>query len=135
MSSINDPISDLLTRIRNAVSARHRFVDVDRSKFKRSIVILLLEQGYIENYIEKDLPHEGSGVIRIFLKYGPDSAPIINRIDRVSSPGKRTYVDTEEIPLIHGGMGIAIVSTSQGVMTGREARKRKIGGEFVGSVW
>ena len=135
MSSVSDPIADLMTRIRNGMTAKSRYVDVERSKFKKEILHLLKRCGYIDDVIEKDLNGDGRGMMRIFLKYGEGRISVINGIDRISTPGKRKYVVGDEIPLVRGGMGIAIVSTSKGVMTGREARKLNIGGELVGSVW
>jgi len=135
MSAINDPIADLFTRIRNGLKAEHRHIDIDRSKFKIEIVKLLKENGYIENFLAKDTNDHGRGTIRVFLKYGNERFPVIQGIKRVSRPGLHIYVDHKAIPRVFGGMGMAILSTSQGVISGREAHKRKIGGEHVGNVW
>ncbi|MBT3394035.1 MAG: 30S ribosomal protein S8 [Waddliaceae bacterium] len=135
MSAINDPIADLFTRIRNGLKAEHRYIDVDRSKFKVAIVKLLKEQGYIENFITKDLDDNGRGIMRVFLKYASGRLPVIQGIKRVSRPGLHIYADHKNVPRVFGGMGMAIMSTSHGVMSGQEARKRKIGGEHVGNIW
>lgn len=133
MSSTTDPIADLLTRIRNASGAQHRYVDVIWSKLKESIVKILKEQGFIEHYLIKK---EGSkGTMRIFLKYSEGRKPVIQGLKRVSTPGFRRYVNSSRIPKVLGGMGISIVSTSKGVMIGKEAREMNIGGEMLCLVW
>ena len=135
MSSINDPIADLFTRIRNGLMAKLRFVDVPRSKMLKSIVELLVEQGYVEGFIEKDLNDHGRGLMRVFLRYGKGRIPAIQTIKRFSRPGCRQYRGSQEIPRIHGGFGTAIMSTSKGIMVGSKARKEGIGGELLGVVW
>ena len=127
---ITDPIADFLTRIRNAVSAKHRIVEVPASNVKKAITQILFEKGYILNYKFED---EGpQGVIKIALKYHPvTKQPAIMSIQRVSTPGLRKYADSENLPRVMNGLGIAIISTSQGIMTDKEARKLHIGGEVL----
>jgi small subunit ribosomal protein S8 len=130
---ISDPISDMLTRIRNALSARHSKVDVPSSKLKMEIARILKDEGYILNF---KLVEEGiSKTIRIYLKYTPANAPVISRIERVSKPGCRIYVGGSEVPRVLGGLGINILTTSRGVMTGSEARKTGVGGEILCQIW
>lgn len=133
MSATNDPIADLLTRIRNAIKAQHRFVDLRKSRMNLSIVKILKDQGFIDNYLVKD--DETQGTIRVFLKYAEGRLPIINGLKRVSRPGLRRYVGYHSIPLVCGGLGITIVSTSKGLMAGHEAHKIKVGGELICQVW
>ena len=131
--SMTDPIADLLTRIRNGLSADHDSVDVPASRFKTEIARILSEQGYVEGYEVE--PGTVGEVLRVHLKYTEDRAPVITGMERVSRPGRRTYVAAGEIPKVLGGMGTAIVSTSRGVMTGHDARRQGIGGEVVAYVW
>lgn len=131
--TITDPIADLLTRVRNAIAAEHEQVDIPASKFKVEVMRILREQGYVESYsLERGRVGE---VLRVRLKYADDRRPAISGIRRVSRPGRRTYVDADSIPKVLGGMGTAIVSTSSGVMTGHDARRRRVGGEVVAYVW
>ena len=127
---ITDPIADFLTRIRNAVSAKHRIVEVPASNVKKAITQILFEKGYILNYkFEEEGPQ---GTIKIALKYHPvTKQPAIMSIQRVSTPGLRKYADSENLPRVLNGLGIAIISTSQGIMTDKEARKLHIGGEVL----
>ena len=127
---ITDPIADFLTRIRNAVSAKHRIVEVPASNVKKAITQILFEKGYILNYKFED---EGpQGVIKIALKYHPvTKQPAIMSIQRVSTPGLRKYADSENLPRVMNGLGIAIISTSRGIMTDKEARQLHIGGEVL----
>ncbi|MCS6951498.1 MAG: 30S ribosomal protein S8 [Bryobacterales bacterium] len=128
-----DPIADMLTRIRNALKARHPKVDVPASRLKIEIARILKDEGYILNY---KLTEEGARkLIRIYLKYGPDAQPVISHLERVSRPGCRVYVGRREIPKVLGGMGINILTTPQGVMTGRQARKAGVGGEVLCQIW
>jgi small subunit ribosomal protein S8 len=130
---VSDPIADMLTRIRNAMQARHAKVDVPGSKLKLEIARILREEGYILNY---KLAEEGSKkVIKIYLKYNPNNAPVISHIERISKPGCRVYVAAREIPRVLGGMGINILTTPRGVMTGRAARKEGVGGELLCNVY
>lgn len=132
--SLSDPVADFLTRIRNSTRAEHRYVDVSWSKLKQNLADILKSQGFIENFlVNQETPSRG--VIRIFLKYTPTRKPVIQGLKRVSKPGLRRYVGHEDIPQFHGGMGLSIVSTSQGLLPGNEARKRKIGGELVCLIW
>lgn len=129
----SDPISDMLTRIRNAQSVRHSKVDVPASKLKADIARILKEEGYILNYKIAD---EGSRkTIKIYLKYNTSNQPVISRLERVSKPGCRVYVGSKDIPKVLGGLGVNILTTPQGVMTGRQARKANIGGELLCQVW
>lgn len=132
--AVSDPIADFLTRIRNAIKAQHRYVDVDWSKLKVNIAEILKSQGFIENFLVK-LETQQRGMIRLFLKYSDGRKPVIQGIKRVSKPGLRRYVGHQDIPRFYGGLGLSILSTSQGVMAGLEASKRNIGGELLCLVW
>ena len=128
-----DPIADMLTRVRNALIARHAKVDVPASKLENEIARILREEGYILNY---KLTEEGSKkFIRLYLKYMPSNLPVISRIERVSRPGCRVYVGSKDIPRILGGLGINILTTPKGVMTGNTARKEGVGGEVLCQIW
>lgn len=130
---ITDPIADMLTRIRNASSAKHDTVDIPASKMKKSIAEILLQEGYIKNY---QLIDDGTqGIIRVALKYGPGREKVFSGLRRVSKPGLRVYAGASEIPQVLRGLGIAIISTSKGVMTDRAARKEHVGGEVLAFVW
>ena len=133
--TMSDPIADMLTRIRNANTAKHDSVDVPSSKMKLSIAKILLDEGYIKNYeIVKD--ERGFDVIRIELKYGKDkNEKIITGIKRISKPGLRVYASKDELPRVLGGLGIAIISTNNGVVTDKEARRLGVGGEVLAFVW
>ncbi len=127
---MTDPIADLLTRIRNGIGARHKVVDCPASNIKKSIVKILFEKGYILNYKFEDEGPQGN--IKIALKYNSETKqPAIRAIQRVSRPGLRKYVGHDELPRILNGLGIAVISTSQGVMTDKEARQKSIGGEVI----
>jgi len=126
---MTDPIADFLTRIRNAQQAGHRRVDILASKLKRAITKILLDKGYIQNYL--DIDDNKQGLIRIFLKYDHYGQPVIKKITRVSKPGLRKYSKSDEVPRVLNGLGIAVVTTSQGVMTDKEARKLNVGGEVL----
>ncbi len=130
---MTDPIADYLTRIRNAQSAGHRRVDIPASKLKRAITQILLDKGYIQNFL--DIDDSKQGLIRVFLKYDHYGQPVIKKIRRISKPGLRKYVDFESIPRVLNGFGIAIMTTSKGVMTDKEARKLKVGGEVICHVY
>ncbi len=129
----SDPIADLLTRIRNASRAEHEKVDIPASKLKVKITELLKEEGFIKNYRLIEDPKQG--VLRVYLKYGAGNEKMISGLVRVSRPGRRVYVGKDEIPSILGGMGVAILSTSRGVMTDRESRRQQLGGEVLAYVW
>jgi small subunit ribosomal protein S8 len=130
---ITDPVADMLTRIRNANAAKHETVDIPASNLKRSIADILLEEGYIKNI--QHIADKGQGVIRLTLKYLPANEKAITGLRRVSKPGLRVYVGSEEIPQVLRGLGIAIISTSKGLMTGKKARSAHIGGEVLAFVW
>ena len=130
---VNDPISDYLTRVRNAIAAQHAEVEVPASRLKKEMTRILAEQGYISEYVLE--PTRVGEAIRIKLKYTNGRRTVISGLKRVSRPGRRRYVTHEEIPRVLGGMGTAILSTSVGVMTGHEARHRGVGGEVVAYVW
>jgi len=130
---ITDPIADMLTRIRNANSAKHEIVDIPASNMKKAIAQILLDEGYIASY--KVIEDDKQGVIRVTLKYGENKAQVITGLRRVSKPGLRIYSNVEDMPKVMKGLGIAIVSTSKGIMTDREARKLNVGGEVLAFVW
>ena len=130
---VTDPIADFLTGVRNAIRARHRKVDVPATKIKTEIARVLLRERYINNF--KVIEDSRQGVLRLYLKYTADDQSVISGIKRVSTPGRRQYVRRDRIPRILGGLGTAIVSTSRGLMTDREAREAGLGGEFVCQVW
>jgi|SRR5690554_340963 len=132
MSAITDPVADFLTRIRNAQMAHHRHVDIPASKLKRAMTQILLDKGYIRNYLNVDDGKQG--LIRIYMKYDAKGEPAIQSLTRVSRPGLRKYVGSDAIPRVKNGLGIAILSTSQGVLTDKEARKINIGGEVLAYV-
>lgn len=131
--SMTDPIADMLTRIRNAAHARHRRVDVPASKVKTAIAKILADEGYVQAVRQVEVLPQGK--IRIFLKYSENEGSAIQGIQRISKPGRRVYVSRETLPRVMGGYGIAILSTSQGLMTGVNARQKGIGGEVVCQVW
>lgn len=130
---ITDTIADLLTRIRNANSAKHDTVDVPASNMKKAITQILLDEGYIKSF--QVIDDNKQGIIRITLKYGPNKSQIITGLRRVSKPGLRIYANCEDMPKVMKGLGIAIVSTSKGIMTDRQARKEHVGGEILAFVW
>ncbi|KRN03127.1 30S ribosomal protein S8 [Levilactobacillus senmaizukei DSM 21775 = NBRC 103853] len=131
--SMTDPIADFLTRIRNANMVRHESLEVPASKIKRDIAEILKREGFIRNveYIDDDK----QGIIRVFLKYGKDNQRVISGLKRISKPGLRSYVKADSVPKVLNGLGIAIISTSEGVVTDKEARAKKIGGEVLAYVW
>jgi small subunit ribosomal protein S8 len=130
---MTDPIADYLTRIRNANMARHDSVEVPASNMKKSISEILKREGFIRDYEVAD--DNKQGMIKIFLKYGPNGERIISGLRRISKPGLRNYVKAEELPKVLNGLGIAIVSTSAGVITDKEAREKNVGGEVLAYVW
>jgi len=131
--SMTDPISDLLTRIRNALQAKHPSVDVPASRMKVEIVKILKSEGYVEGYDLREDSLQGS--ITIHLKYQPDGRKTITGLERVSRPGRRVYRGKDQIPQVLNGLGITIMSTSQGVMTGQTCRKKGVGGEVLCNIW
>jgi len=130
---LTDPVADMLTRIRNAISARHQKVDIPASKLKLEIARILKEEGYVSNF--KATEEEGHKILRIYLKYANNNEAVISNVNRVSRPGCRVYVRRTEIPRVLGGLGINILTTPRGVMTGRQARKQGVGGELLCEVW
>lgn len=130
---ISDVIADMLTRIRNANDAKHQTVDVPASNMKKSIADILVNEGYIKSY--QVIEDGKQGVIRITLKYGQNKSKVIKGLRRVSKPGLRIYSNCEDMPKVMNGLGIAIVSTSKGIMTDRQARKENVGGEVLAFVW
>ena len=129
----SDPIGDMLTRIRNASRAEHEKVDIPSSKLKVRLAEILKEEGFVKNF--RVLEDSKQGVLRVYLKYGAANEKMISGLVRVSTPGRRVYVTHDTIPSVLGGMGVAVLSTSRGVVTGRTARKERIGGEVLAYVW
>lgn len=132
---MTDPIADMLTRIRNAVRARHPRVDIPMSRFKVEIARILEQEGYISGYKQVAASDDAPEVVRLLLKYGPRGETVISGIDRISRPGRRAYVGRDDVPTVLGGLGTTILTTSQGVMTGRDAAKAGVGGEVLCNVW
>ena len=130
---LTDPVADMLARIRNAANARHQKVDIPASKLKAEIARILKEEGFIANF--KATEEEGHKVLRIYLKYGNNNEAVISNLERVSRPGCRVYVRRSDIPRVLGGMGINILTTPKGVMTGRQARREGLGGELLCEIW
>jgi small subunit ribosomal protein S8 len=131
--SQTDPIGDFLTRIRNGLIADHDEVEMPASTFKAELARILTEQGYVEDFAVE--PARVGRLLRVRLKYTEDRKPVISGLERVSKPGRRRYLNADEVPRVLGGMGTAIVSTSRGVMTGHDARRERVGGELVARVW
>ena len=136
---MTDPIADMLTRIRNAVHAKHTRVDLPASRLKAEIARILQDEGYIHGFKLVDEPGARGGagrqVIRVFLKYGPRGERVISGIERISRPGRRVYFGRDDVPRVLGGLGTSILTTSRGVMSGREAAKAGVGGEVLCNVW
>ena len=128
-----DPIADMLTRIRNANSAKHKEVDVPASNMKRAIAQILLDEGYIASF--EEIKDEKQGMLRVTLKYDENGKRVIAGLKRISKPGLRIYVNKDELPQVLNGLGIALISTSKGIKTDREARKEGLGGEVLAYVW
>ncbi len=131
--AVSDPVADFLTGIRNAIGAKHRKVDVPASRLKAELAKVLLRERLINNF--KIIDDQRQGVLRVYLKYAADETPVITGLRRVSTPGRRVYVTKGRIPKVMGGLGMAILSTSKGVMTDREARAAGLGGELMCHVW
>ena len=133
--SMTDPIADMLTRIRNGIQSRHDRVEMPSSKLKVEVAKILKSEGFISNYkvVQEDGKPQAS--LRVYLKYSEDGEPVIHGIERVSRPGRRVYRGKEEIPQVLGGLGLAIVSTSKGVLSGQEAARQGVGGEVLCQVW
>lgn len=137
---MTDPIADMLTRIRNAVTARHARVEMPASKLKAEVARILQDEGYIAGFKMVETPAARAGtaarqLIRLFLKYGPSGEKAISGLQRVSRPGRRVYASRDEVPAVLGGLGVSILTTSRGVMTGRAAQKAGVGGEILCNVW
>jgi small subunit ribosomal protein S8 len=131
--SMTDPIADMLTRIRNAINRRHASVDIPHSKMKESIARILQDEGFIQRY--ELVPDSRFQVIRVHLKYAEGRRPVLTHLRRLSTPGRRLYAGSAQIPRALGGMGIVIVSTPRGVLTGTRARRENVGGELICEVW
>ena len=132
---MTDPIADMLTRIRNAVHARHPRVDIPASRFKTELAKILEQEGYISGFKVIDAAEATPALLRISLKYGPRGETVISGVERVSRPGRRVYFGRNDVPRVMGGLGTSILTTSQGVMTGRDAMKAGVGGEVLCNVW
>ena len=130
---MTDPIADMLTRIRNGLQARQAKVDVPGSKLKQELARILKEEGYIQNY--KFIDNQHQGVVRVFFRKGAGGEEVIRGLARVSRPGCRIYCNKDEIPKVHGGLGINILSTSRGLMTGKQAERDGVGGEILCNIW
>lgn len=131
--NLTDPVGDFLTRIRNSMRARHQKMDVPASNLKIEIARILKEEGYITNY--KATEEEGRRILRVYLKYGAENEAAIRDLKRISKPGSRVYIGKDEIRRVQGGLGISILTTPKGVMTGRQARRENVGGEVLAHVW
>lgn len=131
--NVVDPVADYLTRIRNAQRAAHRHVDIPASKLKRAMTQILTDKGYVRRFINVDDGNQG--LIRVYLKYEKDGTPVIRSLKRASKPGLRYYAGAGDLPRVRGGLGVALVSTSRGVMTDKEARANNIGGEVLAYVY
>jgi small subunit ribosomal protein S8 len=131
--SLTDPVADFLTRIRNSIRARHQKLDVPASKLKAEIARILKEEGYISNF--KTTEENGRAVLRVYLKYGANNEAAIRDLERISRPGCRVYIGRDEIRRVQGGLGISIMTTPKGVMTGRQARRQGVGGEVLCEIW
>src|SRR5678810_211578 len=133
---MTDPISDMLTRLRNAVSAKHTRVDMPASRLKAEIARILQDEGYIQGFkLLEDVATSGVRTLRLFLKYGPHGERLITGVERISRPGRRVYFGKEDVPEVLAGLGTSILTTSRGVMTGREAVKAGVGGEVLCNIW
>ncbi len=131
--AVSDPVADMLTKIRNASRAKHEKVDVSTSKMKLQIVKILKNEGFIKNF--KKVTKDGISYIRIFLKYDEDMSPVLHDLQRISTPGRRVYTGYRDMPRIYNGHGVVVVSTSNGVITGKKAAENKVGGELICSIW
>jgi small subunit ribosomal protein S8 len=131
--SLSDPIADMLTKIRNANTAKFEKVDIPTSRLKLEITKILKNEGFIKNF--KKINHDNRNYIRIFLKYADKETPVITGLERLSKPGRRVYTNYKKMPRVFNGYGIVIISTSNGVITGKKAKEKKVGGELLCSVW
>ncbi len=132
-STATDPISDLLNRLRNGMRAGHERVDLPASRLKEDLLKVLQDEGYVASY--RRVEEKGRPVLRVVLKYDSEGEPVVNGLERVSRPGRRVYAPAKQIPEVLGGLGISIVSTSRGILTGRKARESRLGGEILCNVW
>lgn len=130
---VTDPIADMLTRIRNGLGAGSARVDIPASKLKIELARILKEEGYVQNF--RVAEEDGKGTIKVYLKYRPDGRPVVTELKRVSKPGRRVYADSKHLPRIIGGLGVSILTTSRGVMTGKQAKAQGVGGEVLCSVY
>jgi small subunit ribosomal protein S8 len=131
--SVSDPVADMLTKVRNAVMARHEKVDIPASKLKLEIVKILKTEGFIKNF--KKVNQDGLNCIRVFLKYDEKNTPVIHGVEKLSTPGRRVYSSYKDLPRVYNGYGTLIVSTSLGVTTGKKAQEKQVGGELICTVW
>jgi small subunit ribosomal protein S8 len=131
--SVSDPVADMLTKVRNASMARHEKVDISTSRIKLEIVKIMKTEGYIKNF--KKIVQDGQNFIRVFLKYDEADDPIIHGLEKISKPGRRVYTGYKTMPRVQNGFGTVVVSTSDGVTTGRKAAERKVGGELICTIW
>jgi small subunit ribosomal protein S8 len=132
--AISDPVADMLTKIRNASMAKHEKVEIPTSKMKLQIVKILKNEGYVKNF-KKVVNKDGVNTIRIFLKYDEKQNPVLHGIDRISTPGRRVYSGYRDMPRVYNGYGVVVVSTSSGIITGKKASEKKVGGELICSIW
>ncbi len=132
--AISDPVADMLTKIRNASMAKHEKVEIPSSKMKLQIIKILKNEGYIKNF-KKVVNKEGMSTIKVFLKYDEQQNPVLHGIDRLSTPGRRVYSGYRDMPRVYNGYGVVVVSTSTGVITGKKASEKKIGGELICTIW
>ncbi len=131
--AVSDPIADMLTKIRNASQAKHEKVDVSASNLKLQIIKILKNEGFIKNF--KKVTKDDAVYIRIFLKYGDDQSPVLHGLKRISTPGRRVYCGYKDMPSVYNGIGVVVVSSSTGVITGKKAKEAKVGGELICSIW
>jgi small subunit ribosomal protein S8 len=132
--AISDPVADMLTKIRNASMAKHEKVEIPTSRMKLQIVKILKNEGYIKNF-KKVVSKEGVNYIRVFLKYDEKQNPVLHGLDRISTPGRRVYSGYRDMPRVYNGYGVVVVSTSTGIITGKKASEKKVGGELICSIW
>ena len=132
--AISDPVADMLTKIRNASMAKHEKVEIPTSKMKLQIVKILKNEGYVKNF-KKVVNKDGVNTIRVFLKYDDKQNPVLHGIDRVSTPGRRVYTGYRDMPRVYNGYGVVVVSTSTGIITGKKASEKKVGGELICTIW
>ena len=132
--AISDPVADMLTKIRNASMAKHEKVEITTSKMKLQIVKILKNEGYIKNF-KKVVNKDGVNLIRVFLKYDEKQNPVLHGIDKISTPGRRVYSGYRDMPRVYNGYGVVVVSTSSGIITGKKASEKKVGGELICSIW